>query len=232
MSDVALVMPWRPSTPEREATMHFVHDHLLHALGPVEVVLADDDHLTFNRGRALNLGVARTSASVLVLADADLWVPTDALQRAVANVDIASYVVPFRELIALDAVASERIVAGTMAVDHDWRTEMPEHIELDWPRRSTGGLNVLRRDVFDAAGGFDPRFVGWGYEDSAFDIALSTLVGPPIWLDACAVHLWHPVDATRHDSGLQAEGLALCRRYEEASGDADKVRTLIEERAA
>ena len=52
----------------------------------------------------------------------------------------------------------------------------------------------LRRhpDAYDQAGGFDPRFVGWGGEDTSLGAALTTLVGPPARLEASVWHLWHP----------------------------------------
>lgn len=227
---VALIIPWRPVDPFRQLTLDFVQAHVERTLGPDEVVLADDDGLTFNRGRALAAGVAQTSSDVLVFADADLLVPGDALQRAVELAADSSYVVPFDRLVGLDYETTVEIIGRRCEWSIDWRTSEPDHVELDWPRLSTGGCNVVTREAYERGGGFDPRFPGWGFEDAAFDLAMQTLVGPATWLDAQAVHLWHPHDVTRSDDDLVAAGKLLVARYEGAFGDVDAVRALIGER--
>lgn len=54
-----------------------------------------------------------------------------------------------------------------------------------------GGLLVLTRDAWDAVGGYDEAFIGWGYEDSAMTLAL---MRERRWdrIPGDAWHLWHP----------------------------------------
>lgn len=54
-----------------------------------------------------------------------------------------------------------------------------------------GGLLVVSRDGWDRVGGYDERFVGWGHEDSVFNIALLLKAA---WdrIPGSAWHLWHP----------------------------------------
>jgi hypothetical protein len=60
-----------------------------------------------------------------------------------------------------------------------------------------GGIVVLRRDDYEAVGGIDPRFRGWGGEDISFGWALSVLVGVGHRLDGDLWHLYHPHAAAR-----------------------------------
>jgi hypothetical protein len=50
---------------------------------------------------------------------------------------------------------------------------------------------AIPRAVFDDLGGFDERFVGWGFEDMAFQSVVCGLYG---WerIDGDVYHLWHP----------------------------------------
>jgi len=71
----------------------------------------------------------------------------------------------------------------------------PAHFLKQW---AGGGLDVVTREAFDAVGGFDERYKGWGYEDSEFHVQL---VVKRRWdrLPGECWHLWHPTDANRPD---------------------------------
>lgn len=229
---VAVVVPWRDTSPWRRIVMEHVVEHYKRELPIDELQIVDAGGEPFNRGASKNLGVARSSSDVLVIADADTLVPGANLRAAVDFARTHSVVVPFDSLIGLSQHGTELMLRGEIGPFANWRDETPEHVELDWRRRSDGGVNVLTREAFELAGGFDERFVGWGFEDSSFAYAMNTLVGETLWLQATAVHLWHPLDPTRRDSGLQSTLLSLCKRYEQAAGDVDAMTALIAERAA
>lgn len=61
-----------------------------------------------------------------------------------------------------------------------------------------GGLDVVTRQAWDAVGGMDEAYQGWGYEDSEFHVQL--LVNAT-WdrLPGVAWHLWHETSENRPD---------------------------------
>lgn len=151
---------------------------------------------------------------VYVLADADSFIENpDDLRRALELVatGAAPWVVPHYEVYRLRDVETQRL--------HDDPTATPR---LGWTCRpiyrgpAGGGITVIAPDAFDAVGGIDRRFLGWGGEDVAFGYALETLVAPATRLEGRLVHLWHPHPAPNHRGPPESEDLVA--RYSAARG--------------
>jgi predicted glycosyltransferase involved in capsule biosynthesis len=74
-----------------------------------------------------------------------------------------------------------------------------------------GGSVAITREAFDAIGGMDESFVGWGGEDNEFwERACLRRVWH--WGELPLVHLWHPAQQGKYERGSQAS-----RRYEALS---------------
>ena len=59
---------------------------------------------------------------------------------------------------------------------------------------------VVTRKTWDAVGGFDERFVGWGWEDVAFRCAVETVTGRE--LTKIASTCWHLFHITSSGNNL------------------------------
>lgn len=88
-----------------------------------------------------------------------------------------------------------------------------------------GGINILKAYKFIE---FDPRFTGWGFEDSAFAVAMKTLHGPIGYVEKPAFHLWHENECNMESVGY-LKNKALFERYEVLEDNKDKIRKLINE---
>lgn len=237
MTDISMIIPWRNRAGATSASTRardLVIGHVCDEVGRVEVVLADDPNPgPFNRGRALDHGVARADGSLLLFHDADMVLPIGNLSRAFDRLhwpDQPGYVVPFTSVAYLSQVGTTGVLAGdaSFALDLITYPTCGSLVDMRWERLSTGGVNVLTRDHYMRAGGFDPRFAGWGGEDAAFDLAVGTLVAPGAHIDGQAAHLWHPY-ATDRGTQQTEVNMLLCRRYEQAWDDPDAMRALIAE---
>jgi hypothetical protein len=214
---VAVVVPWQPGCPHREANLACVT-----ARYDLPVVLGElQSDVEWCKAAAVANGLEQTAADVLVIADSDC-IPPDTLSEAVLAVENGEpWAMPHRKVYRLNE-ACTAVVRGGEDVDH-------RHARLDrrpYEGVKAGGILVIRRDVYTDCP-FDPRFVGWGGEDEALGRALNLLHGPVHRLDADLIHLWHPWK----EHGMSRDTMRLVARYKGAfrKQDTAAMRQLIEE---
>jgi hypothetical protein len=189
----------------------------------------DEGSGPFSRSLALNRAAAEAGAwDVALLLDADTHVNPDQAARAIARAeDSRAMVVAFDVYRSLNRAGTERVLGG---FNGSWAPLAPGE-----PQTGSGILGpvssvvAVPRQLWDAVGGFDERFKGWGFEDRAFAIACDTLGGfrrqhGTVW------HLWH-VRTPRNEEGPEwPASSALVGRYRRARGNPAAIRALIAER--
>jgi len=72
-------------------------------------------------------------------------------------------------------------------------------------------VQLCPREAFDALGGWDERFCGWGGEDHAMMRAMDTVYWPHKTLPGSVLHIWHPMIG---NSGLKTLVSWKERRWE------------------
>lgn len=189
----------------RQRTFDLIRDSFLTSFQ--DYVVADDS--PYNSGDAFNRSLAKNNAArhsavrdpdpdgVLVFADADTYVPW---------IQVA---------LAVDAV---RTKLADIALAHDGTALYLSHgvvrgmgeggIVGPFP----GGVFAIRRSVFEAVGGWDEKFCGWGHEDLCFLNAATRIfgynlmlsnhpqVGPVYKFDMLYPRLSHEWDLLQADS--------------------------------
>lgn len=138
--------------------------------------------MPYNRSWALNAGACAARGRVLVLHDADMLLPQNALAVIVAAIDHGLDAVRLpRLLFYLDADSS-------VAVQ---RTRcFPQHLRFERVIANNRTPIAVRRDCYFGIGGHDEAFYGWGAEDDEFMDRLRTCqLGEGAMLPI--VHLWH-----------------------------------------
>lgn len=88
---------------------------------------------------------------------------------------------------------------------------------------------AVGREMWEAVGGFDERFQGWGYEDSSFFHACQALGGIER-LDGECHHLWHPRSPEKAAARAEYQAnQALGARYKTARHTARNMHDLLAE---
>lgn len=222
---VAVVIPWRPGTAERNAHHEHVRAHLAALLPDAIHLDVDSGHTPFSRAGSRNEGVRLAQiagADVVVLCDADTLPEPEPLHAAITAATDGVLHLPYTWYRGLSQRGTLDYLAGTPAVD------CAVDLEHEW---ATGGVLALTPEAWNVAGGMDERFQGYGFEDAAFRIAADALLGSTVRHDGTITHLWHPSEVG-HGSPQHVANGQLCQRYVDATGDPDAVRALIAERAS
>ncbi|MFE9735465.1 galactosyltransferase-related protein [Streptomyces sp. NPDC005863] len=221
---VAVVIPWRPGTPERNAHHQYVQAHLRQLLPDAIHLDADSGHRQFSRAGSRNEGIRQAEAAgadIVVLCDADTLPEGEPLLAAIADTEDGVLHLPYSWYRGLSRDGTQAHLAGAPAAD------CPTDLAHEW---ATGGILVIRPDAWWRAGGMDERFEGWGFEDAAFRIASDALLGPTVRHAGAITHLWHPQESGLGSPQHVANG-QLCQRYVDATGKPDDLRKVVAEHA-
>jgi len=218
---VLVVVPFRGGCPHRERAWRWLRERYAAIHPGWDLVEAPAPEGEWCKAAAVNPVVEASGAEVVIVADADVW--CDEFERAAMAVVCgqASWAMPHKMVHRLDEVGSAAVLAG-----ESWKGQplAQKPYEGVWG----GGIVVAERAVLlDSP--LDPRFRGWGQEDTSWALALRTLHGPGWRGDAPLVHLWHPPQSRMNRLRGSHEGWELHCRYRQARGKPVVMRALVEE---
>jgi hypothetical protein len=152
------------------------------------VLTAPMPDMPFNKSWLLNAGVRAAGAEMLVLHDNDMLVPEryalEVLARRAAGFEVLDLK---RFIFYMDEESTRRAFASG-------RLDRAMHIESVVQNLTAGGTMAVSRTAYDAIGGYDESFYGWGGHDTDFwERALTRRVDPHGYLPI--LHLWHAASA-------------------------------------
>lgn len=255
---MSVVIPWRERGIglERIMSLRWILGKLRTAHPDWELLVSGDGRRSpepWSASTARNRGVARATADVIVLLDADTWSPR--LDDAVAQVrryvdDVCCgnvmyaypWVQPHTQILRLSRSQTVNYMFGSLVEYSDEGGITPEYLTAleSMPyRQFAGGVpTVITKHLYELCPQ-DPRFNGWGAEDNAWGYALQTLHCQMYRLAGDAVHLWHEPDPVRaqRQAGVPRDKLQgadwshheLFMRYHEANGKPEVMRALVAE---
>ena len=222
----SIIVPFYSDKGQRELCFKWVIQYYKEIL-PNSEVITPSSTAPFNKAKAINKAVKNARGDVLIIVDADIICSPQSLFRAVKMLKNTPWVIPYTTVLDLTR-KSTRVLLQTEA---NW----PLPVKLDATPRKTGkilpvgGINVLMRECFQSAGGFDERFQGWGGEDDAFAAAMNTFCGHFARIDQGIYHLWHPRSNPSNHANYKSN-LKLAARYCKAQGNKAEMKKIIQER--
>jgi len=198
---VALCIPWR-ATRERVPLLAQVLEWYADC-APMRTFLGDSRSDTFSRAQAINNAVLeayREGYTTVIINDADTIPEKDPLELAVKLTELDGKPrLPYHKYYLLNQQETYKFVRGA------WFD-----LRASWVYPSVSGVMVINTPWFEAKGGFDTRYVGWGHEDSDF-AALAQFER----VQGTVYSMWHP----QSERGEQTE--ANHRLYKEKYGQLD-----------
>lgn len=151
---------------------------------------------------------------------AGAWQAQEAVRQAAER---GQLVFAHDETVVLTEQATDRLLSLPPA-------DPPVDLAGSVHRHTFSGVMAVPRALWDAAGGFDERFVGWGFDDLAVWMALDTLGGGYHRVPGRIAHLWHPQDRSlREDAPTHGPNMVLWERYKQANGRRPAMLALLSE---
>lgn len=213
--EFSVIIPWRTDNGPRQRLLdwNLRHWESLFNDEDMEIILCDSGDEIFSRSKSRNRGADEATREILVFADADTVIPTcwglrNSIELA-RNVSMAWSIAYDQErYYNLTEEYTEEILAM------DPEVELPEPVKGQYEHKLTSwaGMLVVTAGKFRYAGGYDEDFVGWGWEDNAFQITMDRVLGPHSRADGFVVHLWHPRDDATFDTPQELANREIFRR--------------------
>ncbi len=216
-ASLSILFPWRPATTRRQRIFDWVRARYEGIAPDAEVIVADSGHVPFSRAASKNKALAEASGDVVLFADADCVPHEDWVGEMVEECSTRKvWAVPKRCTLLLRGV-SDRWLRQEPGTPLAQMPPVKRERDVDWTGiSSVGGAVMVSRAGAFMARGYDERFAGWGWEDAAFALALTTVWGAHV-KRSDLFHLWHEKDKT-WDSPLIKQGRHLMDFYEAAAG--------------
>ena len=214
---VTVVLPWRPQ-PSRVAAFEVVRDWYAETLPGAEIRTVDSPDPVFNLAQCRNLGVAALADDeIAVIGDADTLPQREPLLAAIEAARTSGRVhLPYTAYHGLGRDGTAQAAAGTPL----------EQCDFELVRGACSGVYVTRASSWTSHGGQDERFRGWGFEDAAWYLAHTVLLGEPPRRHEGTVFALHHQAEVREGPQYDANA-ALMQRYRDAAVGADAMREVV-----
>jgi hypothetical protein len=183
----------------------------------------------FNRAWGLNIGAKTAKTRLLCMLDADLVVPPDFVYQGMLAWQAGHLAIrPYVHVVYLDDYSSQRL-RNCLATEGRSVDVFDETYKGGKPENLQGGCLWIDREVYQALGGHDERFEGWGHEDREFWHRLDRAVTIHT-TDGRLLHLHHPRSSASTTEGranrllLYALRAGLIPAQRHAIGDPNRYR--------
>jgi glycosyltransferase involved in cell wall biosynthesis len=254
---ISIIIPFR--SPEHKNRRNENFDWLVSywrcQLPGAQIVIGEDPchHLTFSKSAAVNAAASKATGDIFAIIDADGYVPVESVVKCAEEIRKARrhghklWFVPYRHFYRLTDRASRKVIESSPCDPYQFPSP-PDPGDIQNQSGSGHGhwfgalAQIVPREAFEAVGGWDCRFRGWGGEDHSAMRATDTLFWRHKTLPGQVLHLWHPMlgkDGSdnfvewkeriwENQSEANTNG-NLAARYSRANGDRERMRALVDE---
>lgn len=188
---VSLILPFATVDPRRQQIFDWVLERWHRLFPDWEIIVGSDDEEPFNRSRARNNAFLVSTGDLIIVSDADTITTPQNIQQAVDLIEGLNrpWVVAHDIYYSLTESFTDRLLREEPDMDlgdmQSWTS--------NWRmvNKSEAGVLVMPREAYEAVGGYDERYKGWGYEDNAFCHKLDRIWGKHARTQGPMLHLWH-----------------------------------------
>jgi len=226
--DVSIIIPYKPDGGYRDLNFSWLKKRYARLMPEAELCVDISDSEPFSRSNSVNNAVKLATRDIFIITDADILFDPADIENAVEMLSQDVWVAPFTDRIEI----GEKDTADLLNKCPCENIKSLEFSDYKVTQPGVGSICIVPRKYFDMVKGFDGRFRGWGGEDCAFEMSLTTLCGPRFQPPGSKIwHLYHPQSlSSTYQSPYYPANYALYERYLGANGNADLMKRLIEEK--
>ena len=234
--DLSIVMAFKPDKGLRDRHLAWTLERYKRMFPLAEIIVSADNSATgaawngFCKSKHINQGVDAAKNQNILITDIDVILNKEAILAGIAAIEQYCCILPYNVLYKLNAGSSNRVLIRK-PVETMPPTPLQRQQKNIIVKNKPQGIHLIRKEDFMKMGGYDERFIGWGSEDSCFQLACRTILEKDIgYMEYDAYHLKHPIMKNRQQERDERVG-HLVEKYHEALNDKEKMRAIIEERA-
>jgi Glycosyltransferase like family 2 len=255
---ISILIPFRANADQLQRLKNVVwlKRYWKAQLPGAEIIIGKDPqnhNAPFSKSVAVNDAARKAKGDIFVIVDADGYISVDAVLNCVKEIRDARkrgrklWFVPYRKFYRLTEAASHSLLQSDPKNPLEFSEPLTQDFVLGDTDPTVGHwygamIQICPREAFDAVGGWDERFRGWGGEDHAAMRAMDTLYGLHMTLPGHVLHVWHPQigpEGTKAQvhwkdrmwAGQDEPGVndKLAGRYYGAYRNPEKMRKLVDE---
>lgn len=183
---ISIMIPWRSDGPNgwRQEVWNYLRPKW-EEIG-WELCIGEDNRyeLPFSAALAFNRAAAQATGDVLVTMGADFYPNPEAIERAATlTAHKSNWVMIFGAVGYLSEVDTKKLIRDGAEIST---------LRLGVVDPTCQGITAIRRTAWDAVGGMDERYSGWGWEDTDLLRRLGRKYGYATYPYTRAISLWHP----------------------------------------
>lgn len=222
--EISILIPFRDNGTRKEQR-DWLHNRWLKLFPSAEIIVSEDDGLNpFSKTIAVNNAYKKASSDIIAMVDADCWIDPKVILDSAARIRSGeiSWSRPCDDVYKLTESFTKKLIKQDSDIDLVVTEEDYQGIT-----KAIGFVVVFSRDQFEKAGGMDSRFRGWGGEDNAWNLMLTTLFGDAHEGVDVGYHFWHPVarsaDGRKAWQGQLQKNTHIVKEYDQANGNYAKM---------
>lgn len=228
LENVSIIIPFQTDNGPRAEAFKWIKQYYERVMPGAELCVGIIDDPVVNKSKAVNTAAKKATRDIFVIADADVVYGPELIVEAIKELNHSPWVIPFTEIYDIEKEGTKQLI--TTIPSWPMGINAKKFTKANWLYKGFAGkLIVIRKEHFEAVGGFDERFLGWGGEDDAFSLSVETLCGPATKVNGAIYHVWHPASNYRTNPYGNSNS-KLLDRYKRANGNKEKMRELIAER--
>lgn len=190
-----ILVPYRSDGGRRDVLWKFTAEWLARHHPEYPIYVGESPTGLFNRSAAINHAAELAGDwDVAVVCDSDTLVSPSQFEDAVAQAHSTGRLTSaLTQVIELSEKSTDKFLADPNIDPSTLPSARTRKSEI----LTQSSVIAVPRPLWDAIGGFDDKFTGWGCEDNAFWLAASIVAadgktnGKPLRIKGPAFHLWH-----------------------------------------